>query len=71
VIAIGVPTVVDAATMANDAIDLVLDSMIEQAPRGYGFLQNAENHRQGRKTYDDTGGAGAVRRKPGGYAKGN
>ena len=31
VIAIGVPTVVDAATIANDAIDLVLDSMIEQA----------------------------------------
>ena len=31
VIAIGVPTVVDAATIANDAIDLVIDSMIEQA----------------------------------------
>ncbi len=37
VIAIGVPTVVDAATMANDTIDLVLDSMIEQAPQGTEF----------------------------------
>lgn len=37
VIAIGVPTVVDAATMANDAIDLVLDSMIEHAPQGTEF----------------------------------
>ena len=39
VIAIGVPTVVDAATMANDAIDLVLDSMIEQAPQGTDFYK--------------------------------
>jgi spore protease len=37
VIAIGVPTVVDAATMANDTIDLVLDSMIEQAKQGSEF----------------------------------
>lgn len=37
VIAIGVPTVVDAATMANETIDLVLDSMIEQAPKGTEF----------------------------------
>lgn len=37
VVAIGVPTVVDAATMANDTIDLVLDSMIEQAPKGTEF----------------------------------
>ena len=37
VIAIGVPTVVDAATMANDTIDLVLDSMIAQAPKGTDF----------------------------------
>jgi spore protease len=37
VIAIGVPTVVDAATMANDTIDLVLDSMIKQAPKGSEF----------------------------------
>ncbi|MCX8131750.1 MAG: GPR endopeptidase [Clostridia bacterium] len=37
VIAIGVPTVVDAATMANDTIDLVLDSMIKQSPHGSEF----------------------------------
>jgi spore protease len=37
VIAIGVPTVVDAATMANDAIDLVIDSMVEQASNGTDF----------------------------------
>lgn len=37
VIAIGVPTVVDAATMANDTIDLILDSMIEQASQGTEF----------------------------------
>ncbi len=37
VIAIGVPSVVVAATMANDTIDLVLDSMIDQAPQGSDF----------------------------------
>lgn len=39
VIAIGVPTVVDAATMANDAIDLVLDSMIKEASQGTEFYK--------------------------------
>jgi spore protease len=37
VIAIGVPTVVDAATMANDTIDLVIDTMINEASTGTGF----------------------------------
>lgn len=37
VIAIGVPTVVDAATMANDTIDMVLDEMISQAEMGGNF----------------------------------
>jgi len=37
VIAIGVPTVVDAATMANDTIDMVIDSMIEQVEEGKEF----------------------------------
>lgn len=37
VIAIGVPTVVDAATMANDTIDLVLDEMISMASEGGKF----------------------------------
>ncbi len=45
VIAIGVPTVVDAATMANDTLDLLIDSMIEQAPQGtdfYNMLKSIE-----------------------------
>lgn len=37
VIAIGVPTVVDAATMANDTIDLVIDFMIKEASTGSKF----------------------------------
>lgn len=37
VIAIGVPTVVDAATMANDTIDLVLDTMVKEAGQGTDF----------------------------------
>lgn len=37
VIAIGVPTVVDAATMANDTIDMVLDEMINQSEEGGNF----------------------------------
>lgn len=43
VIAIGVPTVVDAATMANDTIDLVLDSMILHAPQGTDFYNMLKN----------------------------
>lgn len=39
VIAIGVPTVVDAATMANDTIDLVLDEMINQTEKGGEFYK--------------------------------
>ncbi|APM38275.1 GPR endopeptidase [Clostridium kluyveri] len=39
VIAIGVPTVVDAATMANDTIDLVLDEMINQSEKGKEFYK--------------------------------
>lgn len=37
VIAIGVPTVVDAATMANDTIDLVIEEMTGAATKGSGF----------------------------------
>lgn len=39
VIAIGVPTVVDAATMANDTIDLVLDTMIKEATKDSDFYK--------------------------------
>jgi spore protease len=47
VIAIGVPTVVDAATMANDTIDMVIDSMIKQATQGsefYNMLKNIDRN---------------------------
>jgi len=39
VIAIGVPTVVDAATMANDTIDLVIDSLINSSDKGSDFYK--------------------------------
>jgi len=39
VIAIGVPTVVDAATMANDTIDLILDGMLKEAKEGTEFYK--------------------------------
>ena len=45
VIAIGVPTVVDAATMANDTIDLVIDEMVKQSTQGgefYSMLKNID-----------------------------
>ena len=37
VIAIGVPTVVDAATMASDTIDLVIDELVEMSDSGSEF----------------------------------
>ncbi|MBW6408522.1 GPR endopeptidase [Clostridium weizhouense] len=37
VIAIGVPTVVDAATIANDSIDLVIDELISKVSSGKEF----------------------------------
>ena len=45
VIAIGVPTVVDAATMANDTIDLVIDRLMSQAGENsefYSILKNLD-----------------------------
>lgn len=43
VIAIGVPTVVHASTIANDTIDLVLDSFISQAEEGKEFYNMLNN----------------------------
>jgi spore protease len=43
VIAIGVPTVVDAATIANDTIDLVIDNMINEAKEGQEFYNMLKN----------------------------
>lgn len=47
VIAIGVPTVVDAATMANDTIDLVIDSLIKESKEDvefYNILKNIDRN---------------------------
>lgn len=49
VIAIGVPTVVDAATMANDTIDLVLDELIKQAGDGSEYYNRLKNMDSGEK----------------------
>lgn len=49
VIAIGVPTVVDAATMANDTIDLVLDEMINQSEKGSNFYNMLKSLDKGEK----------------------
>lgn len=43
VIAIGVPTVVDAATVANDTIDLVVDSFLDKAEQGTDFFNMLKN----------------------------
>ncbi len=51
VIAIGVPTVVDAATMASDTIDMVVDAMIQQADKGKEFYQVLKNM-QGEDKYN-------------------
>ena len=51
VIAIGVPTVVDAATMANDTIDLVIDEMVKQSTQGgefYTMLKNIDKEEKQR-----------------------
>jgi len=37
VIAVGVPTVVDAATLINDTMDKLLDAMVQAAPEGEPF----------------------------------
>ncbi|MFX0549233.1 GPR endopeptidase [Hathewaya histolytica] len=47
VIAVGIPTVVDAATLANDTIDLVLDQMIMKAEKGgkfYSLLKSIDKN---------------------------
>lgn len=55
VIAIGVPTVVDAATMANDTIDMVLDEMISQSQQGgefYNMLRSIDKNEKQRMIQD-------------------
>jgi spore protease len=43
VVAIGVPTVVDAATMANDVINQVIDGLTKTAPKDSGFYSMLKN----------------------------
>ncbi|SHJ46216.1 spore protease [Hathewaya proteolytica DSM 3090] len=43
VVSIGVPTVVDAATLANDSIDLVIDEMIKQSKNSGPLFQMLKN----------------------------
>jgi spore protease len=43
VIAIGVPTVVDAATMANDTIDFMIDNLIEHSNGNKDFYNMLKN----------------------------
>ncbi len=49
VIAIGVPTVVDAATMVNDTIGLIIDSMKKHATEGKQFYSMLEDMEEGDK----------------------
>ena len=51
VIAVGIPTVVDAATIANDTIDLVIDDMIKQSKQGgefYNMLKTVDKQEKQR-----------------------
>jgi spore protease len=49
VIAIGVPTVVDAATLVNDTMDRILASMISQTKEGSSFYQMLQDLEQEEK----------------------
>ena len=47
VLAVGVPTVVDAATIANDTMDLLLDDLISKAKNGkefYNMLKSVDRN---------------------------
>lgn len=49
VIAIGVPTVVDAATLVNDTMDRILGEMIQQTEKGSEFYQTLRSLEQEEK----------------------
>ena len=49
VIAIGVPTVVDAATLVNDTMDRILGEMIQQTEKGSEFYQTLHSLEQEEK----------------------
>lgn len=50
VIAIGVPTVVDAATLVNDSLDSIIGQMLEQSGEGQPFY-NTLKHLSGEEKY--------------------
>ena len=43
VIAVGVPTVVDAATMANDTIDMVIENISAHTDKDTSFYKMLQN----------------------------
>ena len=49
VIAIGVPTVVDAATLVNDTMDRILEEMMQQTEKGSAFYQTLQSLEQEEK----------------------
>ena len=49
VIAIGVPTVVDAATLVNDTMDRILGEMMRQTEKGSAFFQTLQSLEQEEK----------------------
>ncbi|MBR6652524.1 MAG: GPR endopeptidase [Anaerotignum sp.] len=49
VIAIGVPTVVDAATLVNDTMDRILGEMMQQTEKGSAFFQTLQSLEQEEK----------------------
>jgi len=49
VIAVGIPTVVDAPTMANDTIDMLLDTLIAQTDEGSPFYNLLKQTDKGEK----------------------
>ncbi len=49
VIAIGVPTVVDAATLVNDSLDSILEDMLEASPKGQDFYSTLKELREQEK----------------------
>ena len=69
VIAISIPTVVDATTLANDTIDLMLDAMIKEAKQGREFY-NMLKESTGMKTYAYPSSITSVCGRSNGYTKG-
>ncbi len=50
VIAIGIPTVVDAATMANDTIDMIIEGLIKEGKNNKGLFDMLNNLNREEKT---------------------